>query len=177
MMDLNVWQVTATQNPEARSWRVSWRRKKSRGGRGGYRRWREEEERWSRWRRLLSSSSVIEKLVFIAPLRLGLNHRQSRNFVVSRAPTPLPVRYLPPGRGPLLSCLIFRSSTLWSTTRPFIYIFSWYRYRCGWKTKILPAFLRQCRAPFNVASRETESLGTNRKLRESRWSLFVIDTY
>lgn len=47
-----------------------------------------------------SSSSSIEKLVFIAPLRPGLNHRCSRNFVVSSPP--LPIQYLPSQRGPLV---------------------------------------------------------------------------
>ncbi|KYQ55146.1 hypothetical protein ALC60_05998 [Trachymyrmex zeteki] len=37
------------------------------------------------------SSSAIEKLVFIAPLRPGLNHRCSHNFVVSRLGTAHPI--------------------------------------------------------------------------------------
>ncbi|KYM94260.1 hypothetical protein ALC62_15121 [Cyphomyrmex costatus] len=37
------------------------------------------------------SSSAIEKLVFIAPLRPGLNHRCSHNFVVSSPGTAHPI--------------------------------------------------------------------------------------
>ncbi|KYN16410.1 hypothetical protein ALC57_11280 [Trachymyrmex cornetzi] len=37
------------------------------------------------------SSSAIEKLVFIAPLRPGLNHRCSHNFVVSSLGTAHPI--------------------------------------------------------------------------------------
>lgn len=57
-------------------------------------------------RTMASSSSAIEKLVFIAPLRPGLNHRCSHNFVVS-SPA-LPIQYLP-SRADLLSNI----SLLW----------------------------------------------------------------
>lgn len=83
-----------------------------------------------------SSSSSIEKLVFIAPLRPGLNHRCSHNFVVVSSP-PLPIQYLPgPAR---TSCLIFRCYGLVYCYGPAPCIFQVPRYREVSRMKILPA--------------------------------------
>lgn len=74
---------------------------------------------------------VIEKLVFIAPLRPGLNHRSSHNFVVSSPGTAHPI----PSQ-PRTSCLIFRTYGVVYYTP----VYFKYRYR-GWRMKILPRLL------------------------------------
>ncbi|CAD1476689.1 unnamed protein product [Heterotrigona itama] len=73
---------------------------------------------------MASSSSAIEKLVFIAPLRPGLNHRCSHNFVVSSIGTAHPI---PSPSRVRTSCLIFRCYGVVYYARTPVYFK--YRYR------------------------------------------------
>ncbi|KOX80423.1 hypothetical protein WN51_12906 [Melipona quadrifasciata] len=85
-------------------------------------------------RAMASSSSAIEKLVFIAPLRPGLNHRCSHNFVVSSTGTAHPIPSPSPCADLLSNISLLRRGLLRAHACIFQVPIS-----KGWRMKILPA--------------------------------------